>query len=91
MADPSDPEPTALELVAGLQQLVKQLAHQQFEQLAWIMAFSAYLRELPACDVERLTALLEEKRAQLRLAPRPDAGLDAAMLALLRDFEGPPQ
>jgi hypothetical protein len=91
MADPTGPDPTSLELVAEIQQLVKQLAHQQFEQQAWIIAIAAYLREQPACDVERLAALLEEKRAQLRLAPRPDTTLDAALQALLRGFEGPPQ
>lgn len=91
MAGPTDPEPTALELIAELQRIVQRLSRLQFEQQAWIIAFAAYLREQPACDVERLAVLLEESRAVMRLAPRHSADLDAAMQALLRDFEGPPQ
>lgn len=91
MADPTDPaEPTALSLITDLTAQLAQMTRVVLEHTATIVAVLAYLREQPACDVARLAALQTEARARLKLPPRPE-DLDATMLALLRDFEGPPQ
>lgn len=90
MADPSDPEPTPLQLIAGLTEQLAAMTRVVLEHTAVIVAVLAYLREQPACDVERLAALQTEARARLKLPPRP-ADLDATLQALLRDCEGPIQ
>jgi hypothetical protein len=70
---------------------VTELSRIVMEHQAYILALVAYVREQPSYDSARFQQLFRECRKKMNLPIAEHQDADAALLELLRSFEGPIQ
>ena len=91
MADKPDP-PSTDENLHALATVVELVTRLSARQAASVAALEDYLREQSWFDEARYETLVRAQQAALTTRLEGlTAGSPAALLAMLRDFEGPPQ